>query len=184
VRLQPISRPDRQAGFSQVVDLLLMLGGVLAILAVGYAIWHMWQGSFTVTKAATNVQHMATDAQSSWSQQGDFQGINATSVINLHIPPKSMVHGNQIINAWNQPVSVNPYTLTTPNDAAEWVEPGVPESDCGKFVTSAASGFSRVIVGGTTVKDDLTGQALSIAALANACSGGGTKTVHLIVGRQ
>jgi len=177
-----ITKISRQSGLG-IVGVVLAIIIILIIASIGIHLYTTSTGKLNVGRAGIRLTQMIATTQKRFQDQGNFAGVSAQVLIDNAIPDKSMIQGGKLVNAWNQQVTVNPYSLNASNDAVEFVEPGVPADTCAAYVDAAGGSAVRILVGGTTVKDLPNGVSLNPAALGSACAGSGNKTIHFIAGR-
>ncbi|WP_019583725.1 type 4 pilus major pilin [Thioalkalivibrio sp. ALE16] len=161
------ARARKSKGFT-LIEVLIVLAIGAGILFAVFAAVSKVQGKAVAKEASETLNLMVADTRALYRSQGNFNNIDAETLVNNNVPPRSMVNGSDIISPWNTAIAVDEATINTTNDAVRFTYPDVPRDDCTGFVQAAEGSFTRVEVGGSVVKD--VGQTMEVATLGQACS--------------
>lgn len=161
----------KQQGLT-LVELLIAVVVGATLLFGAFFVYNKIQGSNAASDAARNLTTIMADAQSKFKPQGNFTGVDAQTLIDLDIPPQSMISGSNMINGWGGSVTVTSASVGSGTDnAIELTYAGVDPAYCSNFVQASSGSADVIEVGGTEVKS-LSGS-LNVAGtngLSSACA--------------
>lgn len=186
-RVERINGLRKQKGLTliEIAIVLLILGGIMGLMY-----WYLAQTNerSVMKDEAQAYNTMIADVRTKFRAQGSYTGVSPQALVQLGVVPPTMVNGNAIRSGWNTPVTVAAINLSgSAGDGIEFTYQ-VPRRSCADFVDSTQGASTRVVIGGTTVKNQTTGGAantLNVAQVATACDAqtGGNVQIALAQGR-
>lgn len=129
---------------------LIALGGVVLLMSTATDSSRISQSGQDMGTLATNVR---SQFQQSSSLYANFTNANIAALISSGVIPPDMVKSGTMVDAWNDPVTIQPSTPAgmVPNSAFSVTVGGgsLSAESCSKLVTSL-TGYYSLTVGGTT----------------------------------
>ncbi|HEX7324444.1 MAG TPA: type 4 pilus major pilin [Rhodanobacteraceae bacterium] len=115
---------------------------------------------------------------------GGFTNATQESLVQAGVVPQPLVSAGNLMTPFGTQITLQPSTdgSGTGENALQVSFP-VPQAECTAFTKGVEANFGKVVVGGSTIKDELVGTAFSAQALSTACGAatGGTATVELYI---
>lgn len=172
-------RQRRGAGGFTLIELLMVLAVGAGLLFAVFVAVNKVQAKAVSKEAAESLNLMVAETRAKFKAQGNFTGVSSVVLINNNIPPQQMINGANIVDPWNNNITVSAVTINNANDAVRFTYQAVPNNDCSNFVQAAEGAFGRVTVGATVVKNLYASPVvpLNVANLGTACSGAGATKV-------
>lgn len=163
----------KQAGLT-LIELAIALAVAAALL---FGLFYVVNTANAKRKTSSEVQNltmMANDIRAKFAGQGDFAGLTAGTLIQLGVPPQSMISGSALSSSFSTPVAVAAANINgQANDGFEFTYTNFPANACADFVMAAASNFAKVTLGSMIIKNIGTGATdttITVAELAG-CAG-------------
>lgn len=167
------------------MDMFMVLGIILALLLISVMVYTMSSSRVNSIQSSQGLSSMTDGIRNIFGRTGAFTGINNATVVAAGVVPKNMNPGTgeAITSQWNTKITVQVSSLGGTDDAFDIIVPGVPKSECATFVSGSEAMFSRVTVGGTSVKDLTEGVTFNPAATATSCGADGGVEVVFTAGK-
>lgn len=173
----------KQKGFT-LIEILLVIGFIAGAMVVAFITYPKVQATNRANLENQHLQAIAGGIKNLYSTTGNYIGLTTRAVIQANINPDDMLVDRSawtIDNQWGgtvatvvDPVSNKLFNVTYTN---------VPDNECTKLVSGAATNFIRVRVDGTLMKDHSPGVATRVnidpAAVAAQC--GNNSGVHALI---
>jgi hypothetical protein len=176
------ARSIKQKGWLSVeLGLTLLVAAlVIAGVVIGY------RNSQLKTSISNNVSEIlftASNANSKYGTTGRYGDVTTEIAVRSGVVPSQLrtPGTDQAANRFGGVITVEPATVTAPNDVLEITWPNIPANQCSGIVTGVQAEFRVITVATETVKID--GQALNFAALEEACESPRPVTAVFSVGR-
>lgn len=157
-----------------LIELSIALAIAAALLFGLFYVVNVANAKRIVNNEAQTLTMMGNDLRTKFSGQGSFAGLNTSTLIQIGIPPETMIEGTTLRTGFSTPVTVSATNVNgQANDGFEFDYTQFPSRSCSDFVMAAAQNFSRVTIGSTVVKNIGTGNTdteITVAELAG-CEG-------------
>ena len=164
-------------GFT-LIEILLVVG-FIALLSIGiFMTYNKVQTSGAANTESQNITTLQAGIKNLYAGQTDYSTITPAILLNGWVVPDSMrspsgAAATNIVNSFSSTVAIAPYTYNggAANNAFDITYPGIPSDICSKLVTLVGNNFVKVVVGGTTVKDNSVGNyVVDPAATTTGCN--------------
>lgn len=174
---------QRQKGFS-LIELMLVLAVMAALAVAAFFIYSKVQVARTANQTAQTLAQAQATLKGVFVSEKYDELTTAVAVAGKFFPPQMTSSPTTLKNQWDGAVTINGSDARgapiTPGGAvarhfAIRYE-AVPDDVCKRLVPSAALNFGRVVIGSTTVFDQLTEIKMDIseASIVSACNGNST----------
>lgn len=187
----------RQRGFT-LIEILIVIAIAAGILFGIFTVANRIGERSAINEFASNMNVLAAETSAAFRAQGNFAGVSVAALLGMGAPPVTMrgagTPPTTIVSPWGT-VGVQVETIASPNDGVRFTVNAVPAAACSSLVTAAEGAFSRVLIGGSAVKNMTSVAApvpvsgimapLNAAQVGTLCAGAGTgtHTIHFIMTR-
>lgn len=191
---QPTTSPRqrvRQRGFT-LIEILIVIAIAAGMLFGIFTVANRIGERSAINEFSSNMNVLAAETSAAFRAQGHFTGVTVPVLLGMRAPPVTMVSGTEIRSPWG-PVLVAAETVASTGDGVRFTVNAVPAAACSNLVTAAHGAFSRVLIGGASVKNMTSVAApapvsgimspLNAAQVGTLCTGAGPHVIHFIMTR-
>lgn len=148
------------------------LGLVLLIVAIismfAYPKFIEYSETVVAAEEADNITQYVSKMKAAHSTDSDFSLVTTGELLSTGIFPASMVQGSNVVNKYQGKVTVEPNTLSNPNDSVTFTSTNYSRTGCREVVPRMAAVARMVSVNGNPVKP--LDMPLVREALGSACT--------------
>jgi len=132
------------------------LGLVLLIVAIismfAYPKFIEYSETVVAAEEADNIIQYVSKMKAAHSTDSDFALVTASELLATGIFPASMAQGSNVVNKYQGKVTVDPNSLSNPNDSVIFTSTNYSRTGCREVVPRMAAVARTVSVNGTVVK--------------------------------
>lgn len=152
-----------------MTETLLTLGAISVMSVAIYAVLKPTDASAQVKIEQDNMRDLSRSIDRSFGLLGSFSTVSTNRVINDNLAPSRMLSGGDMTSSWGSRISVNPFSVSRPNDAFVVTYPQAPGGVCAQLASAMGRDAHHILINGNNV---YSGGELNPGRAASECATG------------